>query len=458
VGWSVPTPILDMNASSLITRLAEAFSDRQLFLVGGSVRDQLLGRDDRDLDFATDARPEEIRARVEPWGDSVWLVGEKFGTVGMMLEGVKAEITTFRSDTYDLVSRKPEVAFGDSIYEDLARRDFTINAMARALPEGGLLDPFGGQEDLAERLVRFVGEPAQRIVEDPLRMLRGVRFCAQLGFELEPVTAAGIAEHAAEIQRISWERVRDEFDGILTSPQPKEGLRLLLDLGLAQYLLPELERLHLPEPARYQMKDVLEHTLDTVALVPPEKVLRYAALLHDIAKPEAYSADEAGVHFYRHEEASAERAREILLRLRQPSEFVAEVTALVRDHLRVPFYTSEWSASALRRLMFELGDRLEANMILSDADVRASDPRDYEEFRARMEELRRRIEEQGEASELARMRPLLDGDEIMALLNIPPGPKVGEVQRFLLDQQIEEKLASKEEAMEAVRREFGGAG
>jgi poly(A) polymerase len=443
-----------MRPSPLIDRLTAAFADRQVFLVGGSVRDELLGRPDRDLDFATDARPEEVRARVEPWADSVWLVGEEFGTVGLMLDGEKAEITTFRRDSYDFVSRKPAVTFGDDLLDDLSRRDFTINAIAHSLHSGELLDPFGGREDLADCLVRFVGDPGLRIVEDPLRMLRGVRFCAQLFFELDPVSAAGIAEHAPEISRISWERLRGELDGLLTSDHPKEGLRLLLDLGLAHFLLPELERLHLPEPARYQMKDVLEHTLDTVAFVPPDKALRYAALFHDIAKPDAYSADETGVHFYRHEDLGAEVVREILARLRQPADFIDAVAVLVRDHLRLPFYRSDWSASALRRLMYELGDHLEANLLLADADVRASDPHDYEEFSARMAELRRRLQEEGEAAELARMRPLLDGHEIMALLGLPPGPRVGEIQRYLLDQQIEGTLHTKEEAIEAVRREF----
>ncbi len=444
-----------MDASQLLHHLLPAFAGRQLYLVGGSVRDQLLGRADRDLDFATDARPEEVRERVTPWADSVWLVGEKFGTVGLMRDGVKAEITTFRSDRYDLVSRKPEVEFGDDIYPDLSRRDFTINAMARALPTGELLDPFGGQEDLRERLVRFVGDPATRIREDPLRLLRAVRFSAQLDFELDPHTAAGIAEGAAEIRRISWERIRDELDGILTSDHPKEGLRLLLDLGLAHFVLPELEHLHLPEPARYQMKDLLEHTLDTVAFVPPDKALRYAALFHDIAKPETFTQDELGVHFYRHEDVGAARVKEVLLRLRQPLDFLETVAALVRDHLRVPFYRAEWSASAVRRLMFELGDHLEANLLLADADVRASDPHDYPEFSARLEELRRRMHAEGEAADLARMRPLLDGHEIMALLNLPPGPKVGEIQRYLLDHQIEGTLTTKEAAGEMVRKQFG---
>jgi poly(A) polymerase len=446
-----------MPSRTLLDKLTEAFAGRQLFLVGGALRGELLGEAGGDLDLATDARPGEIRRRIRDWADAVWLVGESFGTVGLQWHGVKAEITTFRTDEYDRTSRKPRVTFGTDVMEDLARRDFTMNAIARNLHTGELLDPFGGREDLEDHLVRFVGDPAVRIAEDPLRMLRAVRFCAQLGFELDSYALGGIAEHAAELRRISWERIRDELDRILVSPHPKEGIVLLCDLGLVDYVLPELRDLQLPEPVRYQMKDLFEHTVDTVAAAPPDRVIRYAALLHDIAKPETFSSDEAGVHFYRHEEIGAETARHILTRLRHSSAFVDEATRLIRHHLRVPAYRAEWTQSAVRRLMFDLGEDLEAAIALADADVRATEPSDYEEFRARMEELRRRIQEIGEAAELARMRPLLDGNEIMELLGITPGPRVGAVIQFLLDEQIEGRITTKAEAREAVRREFGEA-
>ena len=444
-----------MPTDQLSSQLTVAFSDRQLFLVGGSLRDRLLGRPIKDLDLATDAIPQEIQRRVSSWADAVWVVGEKFGTVGIMKDGVKAEITTFRADTYDGASRKPQVTFGEDVAADLERRDFTINALARNLHTGELLDPFGGRADLAGRLVRFVGAAEERIAEDPLRMLRAVRFCAQLDFELEPATAVAIARRPRELTRISWERIRDEMDGILLAERPAAGLRLLIDLGLAEHVLPELLRLHLPQPARYQVKDLLDHTLDTVALVPQEKVLRYAALLHDIAKPETFSTDESGIHFYRHEELGAERAREILTRLRHPAAFVEQVALLVRHHLRIPFYSPEWSLAAVRRLIFEMGDQMDQAIALAEADVKASDPSDYPEFQQRLAELRSRIVEVGEAVALAAMRPLLNGNEVMSLLDLPPGPEVGEVLRFLLDQQIEGKIGTREEAESAVRREFG---
>ncbi len=443
-----------MSRDQLIARLTEAFSDRQLHLVGGCLRDELLGRPSRDLDLATDALPDEVRRRVEPWADAVWLVGEKFGTVGLEYAGVKAEITTFRTDTYDGISRKPEVAFGSDLAADLARRDFTINAMARDLHTGKLADPHGGRRDLRERSIRFVGEPAARIAEDPLRMLRAVRFCAALGFELDPAAAAAIAGAADELCRISHERIRDELDGVLLSPHPAEGLRLMLSLGLARHALPELLNLHLPEPTRHHMKDLLDHTLDTVAHVPARLALRYAALLHDIAKPETLSEDEGGVHFYRHEVIGAERAREVLRRLRQPESLVEETVLLIRHHLRIPYYRPEWSPSAVRRLMYDLGDRLEDAIALADADVRASEPSDYPDFARRLEELRRRAAEIGEAGDLARMRPLLNGEEVMALLGIAPGPRVGEALRFLLEEQIEGRVSTPEEAREALRRRF----
>ena len=447
-----------MTADELVKLLTQAFFGRQLFLVGGSLRDQLLGRDSKDLDLATDAEPQETRERVRALADDLWSVGEKFGTIGLNKDGFRAEITTFRADAYDHVTRKPEVSFGDDIVEDLARRDFTINAIARNLHTGELLDPFGGRDDLKARLVRFVGDPLIRIAEDPLRMLRAVRFCAQLGFELDPAGAAAIAERADELQRISWERVRDELDGVMFSERPRDGLRLMIDLGLARRVLPELLVLHLPEPGRHHMKDVLEHTLDTVQFVSAEKLLRYAALLHDICKPETYCDDDTGAHFYRHESLGAAKAREILARLKQPSAFIDQVAKLVEEHLRVPFYASEWSDSAIRRLMFDLGDQLEAAMALADADVRASDPSDYPEFQQRLRELRSRVAQVGEAAEMARMKPLLDGQEVMALLGLEPGPRVGEALQFLLDQQIEGKVTTRQEAEEAVRVWFGGRG
>lgn len=444
-----------MTVEELARELAQAFADRQLFLVGGSLRDQLLGRESKDLDLATDAHPSEIRTRISGWADAVWFVGEEFGTVGLSKQGLKAEITTFRADTYDGVSRRPQVAFGRDILADLARRDFTINALARNLHTGELLDPYHGQRDLQARVVRFVGDPSARIAEDPLRMLRAVRFSAQLGFDLEPEAARAIAQGAEELTRISWERIRDELDGIMLSPQPRQGLTTMVDLGLARHVLPELVALHLPEPGRHRMKDLLDHTLDTVGFVPTDKVLRYAALLHDTAKPETYSQDDAGVHFYRHEHIGSERARAVLTRLRQPAALVDQVSSLVRDHLRVPYYTSEWSDAAVRRLMFDLGDQLEAALTLADADVRASDPLDYAEFQARIEELRARIRAVGEAAEMARMKPLLNGNEVMSLLGIDPGPRVGEVLRYLLDEQIEGTITTKEQAEATVRRQFG---
>jgi len=445
-----------MEPDKLIQLLAKSFADRQLFLVGGCLRDQLLGRGVSDLDLATDARPDDIRRRVEDWADAVWLVGEKFGTVGIVKDGTKAEITTFRSEAYDGISRKPEVAFGTDVRTDLSRRDFTINAMARNVHTTELLDPFGAQRDLAARLVRFVGEPAERIREDPLRMLRALRFCAQLEFELDTAAAAAIAQTAEELQRISFERIRDELDGIILSPQPSGALRLMIDLRLAAHVMPELTTLHLPEPGRHHMKDVLEHTLDTVDVVPAERVLRYAALLHDIAKPETFSSDENGVHFYRHEKIGADTARAILSRLRHPSALIEQVAQLVEHHLRIPQYQSEWTDSAVRRLMFDLGDQLEPAIALAEADVRASDPADYPEFDQRLAQLRSRIQEVGEAAELARMKPLLNGEEVMELLGIEPGPRVGEVLQFLLDQQIEGTITTREEAVAAVRDRFEG--
>jgi len=420
------------------------------------VRDELLGRATQDYDFTTECPPEEIRARVEPWADSIWLVGEKFGTVGIERGGVKAEITTFRADEYDGQGRHPQVTYGDDINADLARRDFTINALAREIHTGELVDPFDGQDDLAARRVRFVGDARQRILEDPLRLLRGVRFSAQLNFSLEAETGLAIKALSSEITRISWERIREEYDRILLSDQAAGGIRRLVELGLAHYTLPELEAMIFPQNPRYHLKSVLEHTLTAVDFIPPTKTLRWVMLLHDVCKPDTFSEDEAGIHFYRHEELGAKKAGEILARLRQPADFIARAQKLIRYHLRIPLYRETWSDSAVRRLMYDLGEDFAAAVEVARADVAASKLYPEDDFDARLEKFLARVKSIGEAAELAKMRPLLSGEEIMALLGIGPGPLVGKIQRLLLAEQIEGNLDSKSRAEALVRERFAG--
>jgi poly(A) polymerase len=439
---------------SLLAKLKTAFAGRQLFLVGGAVRDALLGRETQDLDFATDCLPEETRARVGDWADSVWAVGEKFGTIGLEKAGLKAEITTFRADTYNGQDRHPTVAYGAGIAEDLARRDFTINAMARNMHTGELVDPFGGQTDLQARLVRFVGAPQDRIKEDPLRLLRAVRFCAQLDFPLEPITEKAVKDLAGEITRISWERIRDEFDLILLSSKAGDGIRRLMDLGLAHFTLRELETLRFPQNPRYHLKDVLEHTLDAVDLAPADKTLRWTMLLHDIAKPVTFSQDAEGIHFYRHDEVGAEMAAEILARLRQPADFSATVQRLIRNHLRVTTYKPEWSDSAIRRLMYDLGEDFDAAIEVAKADVAASHIWPEDNFKTRLANMLERAKQIGEAAELAKMKPLLNGEEVMELLGIAPGPLVGEVHSYLLSEQLEGNITTREQAIENVLRKY----
>lgn len=441
--------------NELLEQLKTAFTDCQLYLVGGAVRDELLGRPTQDLDFATDCRPEETRARVADWADAVWAVGEKFGTIGLQLGEAKAEITTFRADTYDGSGRHPTVTYGNSILDDLARRDFTINAAAKDVHRGDLIDPYHGQADLQAHVVRFVGEPSRRIREDPLRLLRAVRFCSQLDFSLEENTRQAIRELAGEITRISWERIRDEYDYILLSPNAAAGLRQLLELGLAHHTLSELEQLRLPQPPHRHLKDVLEHTLEAVELTPSDKLLRWTLLLHDIAKPATFSLDEAGnIHFYRHEEIGAEMAQQILSRLRQPHEFIVRVKKLIHHHLRLPSYRPEWSDAALRRLMYDLGEEFAAAVEVAQADVRASHIVPGDDFSARLEHLLARVRQIGEAAEIARMKPLLGGEEVMVLLGLTPGPKVGEVLRYLLSEQIEGRITTPEQARAAVLQRF----
>jgi len=434
-----------MDTSELLLRLHRAFDQagKQLYLVGGSVRDLLLGRPRQDLDLATDARPEETKAilrQLRP--DALYTVGEKFGTIGAVFNGHRVEITTFRSEQYTPGSRKPEVDFGTSLEGDLSRRDFTINAMARNLTTGEIIDPFGGLKDLEAGLIRAVGDPDTRFAEDPLRLLRAVRFAAELGFTIDPATAAAIRRQAHRLQEVSRERIAEELNRILLSPRPGLGIRLLVELGLLAHIVPEvLEMLGMPQD-RGRYKDVFTHTLAVVENVPPNLVLRWAALLHDIAKPRTISFDEKGeVSFIGHELVGEQMTREILRRLRFDNRTIKKVAKLVRMHLRPNQYGPDWTDSAVRRLVREAGDDLEELLILSRADVTSARPARRRAARTRVDELERRIRELAERERIEALKSPLDGHELMAMFGLGPGPWIRPIKDYLQELVIEGQLA-----------------
>ncbi|MCL5109855.1 MAG: CCA tRNA nucleotidyltransferase [Chloroflexi bacterium] len=433
-------PTVDANP---VTRLAEAFQrhGKQLYLVGGSVRDDLLGRPGKDLDLTTDARPEEVkRLAMAAKPSGLYTVGERFGTIGLVFGDLHVEITTFRAEQYPPHSRKPVVSFGTSLADDLSRRDFTINALARDVLSGRLFDPYGGLRDLRDKVVRAVGVPAERFAEDPLRLLRAVRFAVQLGFDIDPETAAGIAETASTLAKISRERVAEEMNRILLSPEPTRGVRLLWELGLLPFVIPEMMEMVQMDQGRYRHKDVFEHTLLVLERVAPDLPLRWAALLHDIAKPRTFSYEGGEVRFWGHEHLGEQIARSITQRLRLDGRTVEAVARLVRMHLRANQFDETWTDGAVRRLVREAGEDLWRLFDLSRADVTSHRPLRVELALARVAALEQRCRELAQQEAIESLHSPLDGNDLMALFGRGPGPWIGRVKDYLFDLVLEGDL------------------
>ncbi|GGI46911.1 poly(A) polymerase [Agromyces flavus] len=439
--------------SPTVATLAAAFDAAgfELSLVGGPVRDAFLDRSTNDLDFTTDATPDEILAVVKPIAEAHWDIGREFGTIGAKIHGHTVEITTYRADEYDGASRKPEVAFGTSLVDDLERRDFTVNALALRLPRLELVDPSGGVEDLIARVLRTPSKPEVSFGDDPLRMMRAARFASQLGFEVEPDTLAAMFALAPEIDRISAERVRDELSKLLLTDTPMRGIRLLVDSGIAARVLPEIPALMLEIDEHHHHKDVYEHSLTVLdqaidyeasrgRLDSPDLVLRLAALLHDIGKPATRRLEPGGaVSFHHHDMVGAKLARKRLRALRFDNDTIKAVSRLIELHLRFFGYTDgAWTDSAVRRYVRDAGDQLERLHILTRADVTTRNRRKADRLGFAYDDLEERIARLAEEEELAAVRPELDGQQIMAALGVRPGPVVGEAYKFLLDVRLDE--------------------
>jgi poly(A) polymerase len=434
----------------IIFTLAQAFQaqQKQLYMVGGTVRDVLLHRgQSNDADLATDARPDEIKRIVAPTNPTtVVLVGERFGTVRLYYGNDIIEITTFRSERYNPESRKPEVCFGDSLYEDLRRRDFTINAMARDPLTGVIIDPYNGRQDLEAHILRAVGnEPDKRFDEDPLRLLRAVRFAAQLDFTIEPETWASIVRQAPKLQKISRERIRDEMNKLLTSPHPAKGLDLLVELGLMEWIIPEVLELRgvsqQPQARTVTTKDVYMHVLRVVERSAPRLKTRWAALLHDIAKPRTRTIEDNKIHFFGHEDVGAVMARDILKRLHFDRDFIESVSKLVKLHMRANAYTSDWTDGAVRRLMLDIGDDLPDLLDLSQADITSYRVEKVNRAVARVAELAERCQRLKEEAERVPLKSPLDGNELMELFGRGPGPWLRPIKEHLLGLVIDGALA-----------------
>jgi len=445
----------------MINTLAEAFyaQHKQLYIVGGTVRDVLLHREDsNDEDLATDATPEEIKRIVTPTRpNAIVLVGERFGTVRLHYSQSIVEITTFRSERYNADSRKPEVCFGTVLEDDLLRRDFTINAMACHPLTGQIIDPFGGRQDLEAHILRAVGnEPDKRFDEDPLRLLRAVRFAAQLDFTIESETRRSILRQAAKLQKISRERIRDEMNKLLVTANPAKGLDLLVELGLMEWIVPEVLALRGVSQQTQKVihtKDVYAHVLRVVERSSPRVACRWSALLHDIAKPRTRTVEDGKVHFFGHEDVGAYMARDILKRLHFDRDFIESVSKIVRLHMRANAYTSDWTDGAVRRLMLESGNDLSNLLDLSRADITSYRADKVTRAAARVTELTERCQRLQEEAERVPLKSPLDGNELMEMFGCGPGPWLRPIKDHLLSLVIDGALASddKEEAAKIAR-------
>jgi poly(A) polymerase len=451
--------MLRANTSSTVAKLGELFTSagHELALVGGPVRDVFLGGRPKDLDLTTDAVPERVLEITRGWADKTWTVGIEFGTVGLRKGDEIFEVTTYRSEAYDRTSRKPEVKYGTSLVADLARRDFTINAMAARLPSFELVDPFGGLVALREQIIRTPGRPEDSFSDDPLRILRAARFAARLGFTVVDEVQAAMREMASRLSIVSAERITDELTKLMLTPMPEVGLDLLVRTGVAKVILPELPALRMEVDEHHRHKDVYTHSLivlrQAIDLEPryglgPDLVLRLAAILHDIGKPGTRSLLPGGkVAFHHHEVVGAKLVRKRLTELRFPNEVVADVSKLVELHLRFHGYgDGEWTDSAVRRYVRDAGPMLTRLHALTRADCTTRNARKAARLAATYDALEARIEVLREEEELDKIRPELDGDEIMRILGLTPGPLVGQARNFLLELRLSEGMIGRERA------------
>jgi poly(A) polymerase len=462
-------PAFRRRAVQALLELAPAIDDlgsrfsgagHEIALVGGPVRDILLGRGSKDLDFTTSAHPDVIERLLSGWADHVWDIGKAFGTIGCRKGEWVLEITTYRSETYDPTSRKPEVAYGDSLEGDLARRDFAMNAMAVRLPSRQFVDPYGGIEDVANQRIRTPGTPEDSFSDDPLRMMRAARFAAQLGFTPDPAVVAAMTAMADRITIVSAERVRDELEKLICSDHPRIGLDLLVSTGLAEHVLPELPALQLQVDEHHRHKDVYQHSLtvldqaiDLESRLPvptPDFVVRFAALIHDIGKPKTKRNEPGGkVTFHHHDVVGAKLARKRMKALRFSNEQIDQVSKLIELHLRFHGYgDGEWTDSAVRRYVRDAGDQLERLHILTRADCTTRNRRKADALRAAYDDLEARIARLQEQEELDALRPDLDGNQIMQILGIPPGREVGEAYKFLMELRLDQGPLGEDRARE----------
>ena len=453
----VPTTLINrIEENPFLMELSSLFNDNQFsfYLVGGAVRDFILDIDTKDFDFTTNATPEESKKLLEENNYKTTNIGIKYGTIETAVEDLTVHITQFRSDVYNKNSRKPEITDSKDINEDLIRRDFTVNAIAFDIEQNELIDPYNGLKDLSEGKLKTPDNPNQSFSDDPLRMIRLCRFISTHGFVPDNETFKSIQQNIERVEIVSKERIRDEFSKLVTGDNVAMGIQALVESNLIDYIIPEIRDLKIEVDPNHHHKDVYEHTLQVTSKVSSDLILRLGALLHDIAKPATKGIDNGKVHFRHHEVVGARMTKEILSKLKYPKKLISSVALLVENHLRPHTYKMGWTDSAVRRYIIDAGDVLDELNELVRCDVTTKNNEKAETIYKYLDDLEKRIKEVKEKEELKKLRPPVDGNEIMKILNIEPGPSLGKIMESLYEQRINEGEVSKEEAIKLAKEVY----
>ena len=445
----VPTTLINaLDEKPFLKEVSTSYEDAgfEIYLVGGAVRDGILGIETNDFDFTTNASPEDSLELLDKKGYKTTEIGKAFGTIETTIEKCSIHITTYREDTYGKDSRKPEVQTSNNLDTDLSRRDFTINALAYDMSKNEIIDPYSGLKDLSEGIIRTPDSPDISFSDDPLRMLRACRFISTHGFTPNNDVFEAITKNLERIEIVSTERIRDELTKLLTGKNPSLGIKAFVESGLSQLIMPELDELKIEVDPNHHHKDVYEHTMVVVDRVSPTLISRMSALLHDIGKPKTKGIENGKVHFRHHEVVGAKMSKQIMKRLKYDKRTTSDVALLVENHLRPHTFKMGWTDSAVRRYIIDAGDLMSELNELVRADITTKNKEKYEEINKYLDEMEVRIKEVTEKEELSKLRPPISGDEIMEMFNLEPGPVVGKIMKALYEQRINDGEVSKEEA------------
>ena len=453
----VPTTLLNvLDEKPFLKELSNLYAKNgfQIYLVGGAVRDGILGIETKDFDFTTNASPEESINILNKKDYKTTEIGKAFGTIETTVEDYSLHITTYREDKYEKDSRKPEIKTSGELETDLSRRDFTVNAIAYDINNNEIIDPHGGLKDLSEGLIRTPDTADISFSDDPLRMLRACRFVSTHGFTPNNELFKAISKNVERIEIVSTERIRDEFTKLLTGKEPSLGLKAFVESGLSELIMPELNELKIEVDPKHHHKDVYEHTMVVLDRVSPTLISRMSALLHDIGKPKTKGIENGKVHFRHHEVVGAKMSKKILKRLKYDNETIKKVSLLVENHLRPHTFKMGWTDSAVRRYIIDAGGLLEELNDLVRADITTKNKAKYEEINKYLDEMEERIKEVAEKEELSKLRPPISGDEIMDMFDLEPGPSVGVIMKALYEQRINDGEVSKEEAIKLAEQVY----